>query len=103
MKNSVVGKGMAHLIRTHALHRKEIVKRELIARNERIDPLQGGLEVPKLAKTSGVNWAEIEAHAHVLACPFGDKPRGTSASLRSIGIRTTASGVSAGRFTSHPQ
>jgi hypothetical protein len=43
---------MAYLIRTQVLHRVDIVKRELVAGDERIDPLQGGLEVPELVKTS---------------------------------------------------
>jgi len=46
---------MTYLIRTHVLHRVEIGNGELVAGYERIDPLQGGLEVPKLTKTPKVN------------------------------------------------
>lgn len=41
---------MAYLIRTHVLHRVDIVRREFVARDEGINPLHGGLEVPGLFK-----------------------------------------------------
>ena len=41
---------MAYLIRTQVLHRVEIGNGELVAEYERIDPLQSGLEIPKLER-----------------------------------------------------
>jgi len=41
-----------HLKRTHVLHRVDIDEVELVTRDERIDPLQGGLEVSRPATSA---------------------------------------------------
>ena len=41
----MVGKNAGYLKGAHILHRVDIGDRELVTRDERIDPLQGGLEV----------------------------------------------------------
>ena len=46
---------MTYLVRTQVLHRVEIVERKIVAGDERIDPRQGGLEVPKLVETLKVD------------------------------------------------
>ena len=46
---------MTYLIRAHVLHRVEIDEIELVTGNERINPLQGGLEIPRLAGVPKVN------------------------------------------------
>ena len=75
---------MAYLVRAHVLHRVEIDEIELVAGDERIDPLQGGLEVPKLVKAPKVNLSDKHHRGSVYlpACPLRDKPRGTSTLFR---------------------
>ena len=52
--NSMVG-GMGYLICTEILHRVDIDQLELVARDERINPVHGGLEVPKLIEMLEIN------------------------------------------------
>ena len=52
--NFIVG-GMAYLICTEILHRVDIDKLELVARDERINPVHGRLEVPKLIEVSEIS------------------------------------------------
>jgi len=44
-----------YLVRTHVLHRVYIGELEFVTGDETVDPLQGGLEVPKLVKAPRAN------------------------------------------------